>query len=72
MYFRSLTKFDCRLRKFFSLKIDDLKGALDSVPPFHAQYLKGIVSKLTIKFWMCQKCGKMRDYNQKMTTSAAE
>jgi hypothetical protein len=27
--------------------------------------LKGIESKLTIKFWMCQKCGKMKDYNQK-------
>jgi hypothetical protein len=26
---------------------------------------KGIVSKLTIKFWMCQKCSKMKDYNQK-------
>jgi hypothetical protein len=25
--------------------------------------LKGIVSKLTIKFWMCEKCGKMKDYN---------
>jgi hypothetical protein len=25
--------------------------------------LKGIVSKLTVKFWMCQKCGKMKDYN---------
>jgi hypothetical protein len=22
---------------------------------------KGIVSKLMIKFWMCQKCGKMKD-----------
>jgi hypothetical protein len=31
--------------------------------------VKGIVSKLTIKFWMCQKCGKMKDYNKKMTTS---
>jgi hypothetical protein len=27
-------------------------------------FFKGIVSiKLTIKFWMCQKCGKMKDYN---------
>jgi hypothetical protein len=25
--------------------------------------LKGIVSKLAITFWMCQKCGKMKDYN---------
>jgi hypothetical protein len=30
------------------------------------------VSKLTIKFWMCQKCDKMKDYQQKMTTSAVE
>jgi hypothetical protein len=37
--------------------------------------LKGIVSKLMIKFWMSQKCGKMKDYNvqqQKMTTSTVE
>jgi hypothetical protein len=27
--------------------------------------IKGIVSKLTVEFWMCQKCGKMKDYNQK-------
>jgi hypothetical protein len=27
--------------------------------------LKGIVSKLTVKFWMCQKRGKMKDYNNK-------
>jgi hypothetical protein len=34
---------------------------------------KGIVSKLRIKFWMCQKYGKMKDYNKKkMTTSAVE
>jgi hypothetical protein len=26
---------------------------------------KGMVSKLTLKFWMCQKCGKMKDYNKK-------
>jgi hypothetical protein len=34
--------------------------------------ITGIVSKLTIKVWMCQKCGKMKDYNQKkkMITSA--
>jgi ribosomal protein L33 len=36
--------------------------------------LKGIVFKLTIKFWMCQKCGKMRYYKKKkekeMTASA--
>jgi hypothetical protein len=25
--------------------------------------IKGIVSKLTIQFWMCQKCGKMKGYN---------
>jgi hypothetical protein len=23
------------------------------------------VSKLKIKFWMCQKCDKMKDYNNK-------
>jgi hypothetical protein len=33
---------------------------------------KGIVSKLTVKFWMCQKYGKMKDYNKKMTTSVVE
>jgi hypothetical protein len=27
--------------------------------------VKDIVSKLTVKFWMCQKCGKMKDYNNK-------
>jgi hypothetical protein len=37
-----------------------------------AGVLKGIVSKLTIKFWMCQKYGKMKDYNNKNTTSAVE
>jgi hypothetical protein len=35
-------------------------------------FQKGIVSKLMIKFWMCQKCGKMKDYNKRMTTSAVE
>jgi hypothetical protein len=29
--------------------------------------LKGIVSKLTIKVWMCQKCGTMKDYSKKFT-----
>jgi hypothetical protein len=29
------------------------------------EMFKGIVSNLTIKFWMCQKCGKMKDYNNK-------
>jgi hypothetical protein len=24
--------------------------------------VKGIVSKLPIKFWMCQKCGKLKNY----------
>jgi hypothetical protein len=28
-----------------------------------AALFKGIVSKLTIKLWMCQKCGKMKDNN---------
>jgi hypothetical protein len=39
---------------------------------FQRKLFKGIVSKLTIKFCMCQKCGKMKDYNKKkkMTTSA--
>jgi hypothetical protein len=38
---------------------------------FSALYsLKCIVSKLTIKFLMRQKCGKMKDYNKKITTSA--
>jgi Zn-dependent alcohol dehydrogenase len=34
-----------------------------NIPQLH---IKGIVSKLTIKFWMCQKCGKMKDYNKKL------
>jgi hypothetical protein len=34
--------------------------------------LKGIVSKLTVKFWMCQKCGRMKDYNKKITTNIVE
>jgi hypothetical protein len=40
--------------------------------------IKGIVSTLTIKFWMCQKCGKMNNYKKKKkeeeekTTSAVE
>jgi hypothetical protein len=34
--------------------------------------LTGIVSKLVIKFWTCQKCGKMK-YNKKITnTNSAE
>jgi hypothetical protein len=34
---------------------------------------KGIVSKLTIKFWMSQKCGTMKYINKKnMTTNAVE
>jgi hypothetical protein len=33
---------------------------------------KGIVSKLTIKFWMCQKYGKRKDYNNKKWLSAVE
>jgi hypothetical protein len=27
---------------------------------------------LMIKFWMCQKCRKMKDYNKKMAISAVE
>jgi hypothetical protein len=34
-----------------------------------ANLFKGIMSKLTIKFWMCQKCGKMKDHNKKMTSA---
>jgi hypothetical protein len=30
---------------------------------FDFPIIKGILSKLTIKFWMCQKCDKMNDYN---------
>jgi predicted Zn-ribbon and HTH transcriptional regulator len=30
-----------------------------------AMFFKGIVSKLMIKFWMCQKCGKIKNYNLK-------
>jgi hypothetical protein len=33
---------------------------------FHSViFFKGIVSKLTISFWMYQKCGKMKDYQKK-------
>jgi hypothetical protein len=28
-------------------------------------FFKGIVSKLAVKFWMSQICGKMKDYNNK-------
>jgi hypothetical protein len=35
---------------------------------------KGMMFKLhvTMKFWMCQKSGKMKDLNKKMTTSGVE
>jgi hypothetical protein len=34
---------------------------------------KGIVSELTIKFWMSQKCGKIKDLKKKKkTTSVVE
>jgi hypothetical protein len=43
------------------------------VPLHYAIYsFKGIVSKLTVNFWMCQKCGKMKDYNKKITTNIVE
>jgi hypothetical protein len=29
---------------------------------------ESLVSNFT-KFWMCQKCGKMKDYNEKITSS---
>jgi hypothetical protein len=48
------------------------KKWLAKVRTFDISGVKGIVSKLTIKFWMCQKCGKMKDYNYKMTTRAVE
>jgi hypothetical protein len=28
-------------------------------------YFKGIMSKLMIKFWVCQKCGRLKDDNKK-------
>jgi hypothetical protein len=35
--------------------------------------LKGKESiKVNNQFWMCQNCGKMRDYNEKNPTSAVE
>jgi hypothetical protein len=34
--------------------------------------IKGTVSKLTVKFCICQNCRKMKDYNYKITTSAVE
>jgi hypothetical protein len=34
--------------------------------------VKGIIAKLTIRFWMCQKCGKMKDYNKIIIKSAVE
>jgi hypothetical protein len=44
----------------------------DSDSKYKYSEVKGIVSKLTVNFWMCQKCGKMKDYNQKMTTNIVE
>jgi hypothetical protein len=32
--------------------------------PRARQMFIGIVSKLTIKFWMCQKCDKMKSHNK--------
>jgi hypothetical protein len=37
-----------------------------------SQVIKDTVSKLTIKFWMLQKGGKMKDYNKKLLISSAE
>jgi hypothetical protein len=34
--------------------------------------VKGIVSKLTIKFWMCQKMWQNERLQQKITASAVE
>jgi hypothetical protein len=54
--------------------LEDVQAVLHLPHTGHGE-IKGIVSKLTIKFWMCQKFGKMKDYNQKkkkMTTSAVE
>jgi hypothetical protein len=36
------------------------------------EVFKGIVSKLTIKFWVCQKFGRLKDDNEKIATSSAE
>jgi hypothetical protein len=44
----------------------------DKRDDFDFSIVKGIVSKLMVKFWMCQKCGKMKDYNKKMRTNTVE
>jgi hypothetical protein len=52
-----------------------INGELGRVPMYNVCILKiakGIMSKLKIKFWTCQKCGKMKDYNYKITTKSAQ
>jgi hypothetical protein len=53
-------------------KIPYFLANISQYPQIITALLKGIVSKLTIKFWMCKKCGKMKNYDKKMTTSAVE
>jgi hypothetical protein len=50
--------------------IDNISRWPTQIPSY--MYFKSIVSKLTMVFWMCQKCGKMNKYYLKMTTCAEE
>jgi hypothetical protein len=43
-----------------------------SLKGIHVLTIKGIVCKLTVKFWMYEKCGKMKDHNKKMNTDTVE
>jgi hypothetical protein len=62
--------FVCNISLEYSLWQDHSIGAkmfdlvtLTLVFDLLKEYCKGIVSKLMIKFWMSQKCGKMKDNN---------
>jgi predicted RNA-binding Zn-ribbon protein involved in translation (DUF1610 family) len=65
--------FECRNVQFiwksvsnnigFNIKWKHIVVGFFSVRNKNIAVLKGIVSKLTIKFWICQKCGKLKDYN---------
>jgi hypothetical protein len=63
---RILTGTLCGMLKIY---VQSLNSAAEEILYFryyssvNCLFFKGIVSKLTVKFWMCQKCGKMKDYN---------
>jgi hypothetical protein len=52
--------------------IEYISGFYAPVPKKKRHIVKGIVSKLTIKFRVCQKCGRLKDDNLKIATSSAE